>query len=100
MYAIRSYYAFSFYRREGFSQLAPATYLDVQENGLVDLDVFKAALRDDTTVVSVMMVNNEVGVIQPIEQIGEICRERGIVFHVDAAQATGKVVIDLQKLKA
>jgi len=81
--------------RQGFE----ATYLDVQENGLVDLDVFKAALRDDTTVVSVMMVNNEVGVIQPIEQIGEICRERGIVFHVDAAQATGKVVIDLQKLK-
>lgn len=81
--------------RQGFE----ATYLDVQENGLVDLDVFKAALRDDTTVVSMMMVNNEVGVIQPIEQIGEICRERGIVFHVDAAQATGKVVIDLQKLK-
>jgi cysteine desulfurase len=81
--------------RQGFE----ATYLDVQENGLVDLEVFKAALRDDTTVVSVMLVNNEVGVIQPIEQIGEICRERGIVFHVDAAQATGKVAIDLQKLK-
>ncbi|QID18054.1 IscS subfamily cysteine desulfurase [Nitrogeniibacter mangrovi] len=81
--------------RQGFE----ATYLDVQENGLIDLDAFKAALRDDTTVVSVMMVNNEVGVIQPIEQIGEICRERGIVFHVDAAQATGKVEIDLQKLK-
>jgi len=81
--------------RQGFE----ATYLDVQENGLIDLDVFKAALREDTTVVSVMMVNNEVGVIQPIEQIGEICRERGIVFHVDAAQATGKVAIDLQKLK-
>lgn len=81
--------------RQGFE----ATYLDVQENGLVDLDVFKAALRDDTTVVSVMMVNNEIGVIQPIEAIGEICRERGIVFHVDSAQAPGKVEIDLQKLK-
>jgi len=81
--------------RQGFE----ATYLDVQENGLVDLDVLKAAIRDDTTVISVMMVNNEVGVIQPIEAIGEICRERGIVFHVDAAQATGKVEIDLQKLK-
>ncbi len=81
--------------RQGFE----ATYLDVQENGLVDLDVLKAALRDDTTVVSVMMVNNEIGVIQPIEAIGEICRERGIVFHVDSAQAPGKVEIDLQKLK-
>jgi cysteine desulfurase len=81
--------------RQGFE----ATYLDVQENGLIDLEAFKAALRDDTTVVSVMMVNNEVGVIQPIAQIGEICRERGIVFHVDAAQATGKVAIDLQELK-
>lgn len=81
--------------RQGFE----ATYLDVKEDGLIDLGAFKAALRDDTTVVSVMMVNNEIGVIQPIEAIGEICRERGIVFHVDAAQATGKVEIDLQKLK-
>lgn len=81
--------------RQGFE----ATYLDVKEDGLIDLDAFKAALREDTTVVSVMMVNNEIGVIQPIEAIGEICRERGIVFHVDAAQATGKVEIDLQKLK-
>jgi len=81
--------------RQGFE----ATYLEVQENGLIDLEVLKAAIRDDTTVVSVMMVNNEVGVIQPIAQIGEICRERGIVFHVDAAQATGKVAIDLQTLK-
>lgn len=81
--------------RQGFE----ATYLDVQDNGLVDLDVFNAALRDDTTVVSVMMVNNEIGVVQPIEAIGEICRERGIVFHVDSAQAPGKVEIDLQKLK-
>uniref|UniRef100_UPI0018E3F43D IscS subfamily cysteine desulfurase n=1 Tax=Thauera phenolivorans TaxID=1792543 RepID=UPI0018E3F43D len=81
--------------REGFD----ATYLDVQENGLIDLEVFKAALRPDTIVVSVMLVNNEIGVIQPIEQLGEICREKGIVFHVDAAQATGKVDIDLSKLQ-
>src|SRR5574340_878421 len=81
--------------RQGFE----ATYLDVQENGLIDLDAFKAALRPDTTEVSVMFVNNEVGVIQPIAEIGEICREKGIVFHVDAAQATGKVAIDLASLK-
>jgi len=81
--------------RHGFE----VTYLDVQENGLVDLDVFKAALRPDTVLVSVMFVNNEIGVIQDIETIGEICRERNIIFHVDAAQATGKVAIDLQKLK-
>ncbi|MBS1209373.1 MAG: iscS [Proteobacteria bacterium] len=81
--------------RQGFE----ATYLDVQENGLVDLEAFKAALRPDTTLVSVMFVNNEIGVIQPIAEIGEICRERGIIFHVDAAQATGKVDIDLEKLK-
>ncbi|KOQ21259.1 cysteine desulfurase, partial [Achromobacter xylosoxidans] len=68
-------------------------------NGLIDLDVFKAALRPDTVLVSVMMVNNEIGVIQDIETLGEICREKGIIFHVDAAQATGKVEIDLQKLK-
>ncbi|MCJ9714574.1 aminotransferase class V-fold PLP-dependent enzyme, partial [Bordetella hinzii] len=61
--------------------------------------VFKAALRPDTVLVSVMMVNNEIGVIQDVETIGEICREKGIIFHVDAAQATGKVEIDLQKLK-
>ena len=81
--------------REGFE----ATYLDVQENGLIDLDVLKAAIRPDTIVVSVMFVNNEIGVFQPIAEIGEICREKGIVFHVDAAQATGKVDIDLDKLK-
>ncbi len=81
--------------REGFE----ATYLDVQENGLVDLEVLKAALRPDTILVSVMFVNNEIGVIQPIAEIGELCRERGIIFHVDAAQATGKVEIDLDKLK-
>jgi len=76
-----------------------ATYLDVKEDGLLDLDVLKAAIRPDTTVISVMFVNNEIGVIQPIAEIGEICREKGIIFHVDAAQATGKVDIDLSKLK-
>jgi len=81
--------------REGFE----VTYLDVMENGLIDLDVLKAAMRTDTVLVSVMFVNNEVGVIQDIEAIGELCRERGIIFHVDAAQATGKVEIDLQHLK-
>ncbi|WP_374511294.1 IscS subfamily cysteine desulfurase [Niveibacterium sp.] len=81
--------------RQGFE----VTYLDVQDNGLIDLEQFKAALRPDTIVVSVMFVNNEIGVVQPIAEIGEICRERGIVFHVDAAQATGKVEIDLEKLK-
>jgi cysteine desulfurase len=80
--------------REGYA----ATYLDVRENGLVDLDVLRAALRPDTSVVSVMLVNNEIGVIQPIKEIGAICREKGIVFHVDAAQATGKVAIDLKNL--
>lgn len=81
--------------RQGFQ----VTYLDVQENGLIDLEVFKAALRPDTCLVSVMFVNNEIGVIQPIAEIGEICREKGILLHVDAAQATGKVEIDLAKLK-
>ncbi|NOL49407.1 IscS subfamily cysteine desulfurase [Pelistega europaea] len=81
--------------RQGFE----VTYLDVQENGLIDLDAFKAALRPDTILVSVMMVNNEIGVVQDIEKIGEITREKGIIFHVDAAQAAGKVDIDLTKLK-
>ena len=81
--------------REGFE----VTYLDVKDNGLIDLEVFKAALRPDTILVSVMYVNNEIGVIQPIGQIGEICRDKGIIFHVDAAQATGKVEIDLTQLK-
>ncbi|MBD5805356.1 Cysteine desulfurase [Azoarcus sp. Aa7] len=81
--------------RQGFE----ATYLDVQENGLIDLAAFRDALRPDTILVSLMFVNNEIGVIQPIAEIGEICREKGIVFHVDAAQATGKVDIDLQTLK-
>ena len=81
--------------RQGFA----ATYLDPEPNGLVDLEKFKAALRPDTIIVSVMLVNNEIGVIQDIAAIGEICRDKGILFHVDAAQATGKVAIDLQKLK-
>ncbi|MDR1936831.1 MAG: IscS subfamily cysteine desulfurase [Candidatus Accumulibacter sp.] len=81
--------------RQGFE----VSYLDVQENGLIDLDVFKAALRPDTTLVSVMFVNNEIGVIQPIAEIGEICRDKGIVFHVDATQAPGKLPIDLATLK-
>jgi cysteine desulfurase len=81
--------------REGFE----VTYLDVKSDGLVDLEVFKAALRPDTILVSIMSVNNEIGVIQDIEAIGEICRAKGIVFHVDAAQATGKVEIDLSRLK-
>jgi cysteine desulfurase len=80
--------------RQGFE----ATYLDVQEDGLLDLNRFKDALRPDTIVASVMLVNNEIGVIQDVAAIGAICRERGIVFHVDAAQATGKVAIDLAKL--
>ncbi len=81
--------------RQGFE----VTYLDVQDNGLINLEVFKGALRPDTILVSVMFVNNEIGVIQPIAEIGEICREKGIIFHVDAAQATGKVDIDLATLK-
>ncbi|HRD84513.1 MAG TPA: IscS subfamily cysteine desulfurase [Rubrivivax sp.] len=80
--------------RQGFS----ATYLDVQENGLIDLDRLRDSLRPDTSVVSVMLVNNEIGVIQDIVAIGAMCRERGIVFHVDAAQATGKLPIDLSTL--
>jgi len=80
--------------RQGFE----VTYLDVQEDGLLDLDAFKAAIRPDTILVSVMFVNNEIGVIQDIPAIGAICREKGIIFHVDAAQATGKVAIDLAKL--
>ncbi|MCG5077932.1 IscS subfamily cysteine desulfurase [Paraburkholderia tagetis] len=81
--------------REGYE----VTYLNVKDDGLIDLDDFKAAIRPDTILVSVMHVNNEIGVIQDIETIGEICREKGIIFHVDAAQSTGKAPIDLQKLK-
>ncbi|WP_290869050.1 IscS subfamily cysteine desulfurase [Aquabacterium sp.] len=80
--------------RQGFE----ATYLDVKEDGLLDLDVLKAAIRPDTILISVMFVNNEIGVIQDIATIGALCREKGIIFHVDAAQATGKVEIDLATL--
>ncbi|PXW94312.1 cysteine desulfurase IscS [Sphaerotilus hippei] len=74
------------------------TYLDVRDDGLVDLDVLKAAIRPDTILISVMYVNNEIGVIQDIPAIGALCRSKGILFHVDAAQATGKVAIDLATL--
>ncbi len=80
--------------RQGFE----VTYLDVQENGLLDLDKFKAALRPDTILASVLFVNNEIGVIQDVVAIGNICREKGIIFHVDAAQATGKIAIDVTQL--
>ena len=80
--------------REGFE----VTYLDPQANGLLDLDVLKAAIRDDTTLISVMHVNNEIGVIQDIEAIGRITRERKILFHVDAAQSPGKVPIDVNAM--
>ncbi|MEO6271414.1 MAG: IscS subfamily cysteine desulfurase [Lautropia sp.] len=81
--------------RQGFD----VTYLDVQEDGLLDMTVLKAALREDTILVSIMLVNNEIGVIQDIAAIGDLLRERKIIFHVDAAQATGKVDIDLQSLQ-
>ena len=80
--------------RQGFE----VTYLDVQEDGLLDLNALKDAMRADTILVAVMYVNNEIGVIQDIPAIGAMCRERGIIFHVDAAQATGKVAIDLSTL--
>jgi cysteine desulfurase len=80
--------------RQGFE----VTYLDVQPDGLLDLKALEAALRPDTILVSVMAVNNEIGVIQDLEAIGTMCRERKIIFHVDAAQATGKIRIDLAKL--
>ena len=81
--------------REGFD----VTYLDPEENGLLDIEKLKAATTDQTILISVMHVNNEIGVIQDIEAIGEFTRERGIIFHVDAAQSTGKVEIDLQRMK-
>ncbi|MCC2614943.1 IscS subfamily cysteine desulfurase [Aestuariibacter halophilus] len=81
--------------REGFE----VTYLDPEPNGLLDLEKFKAAIRPDTVLASVMHVNNEIGVIQDIETLGEICRDNKVVFHVDAAQSAGKVPIDLQALK-
>jgi len=80
--------------RQGFE----VTYMDVQENGLLDLEAFKAAIRPDTILASVMFVNNEIGVIQDVVALGTICREKGVIFHVDAAQATGKVEIDVKAL--
>jgi cysteine desulfurase len=81
--------------RQGFE----VTYLNPEPNGLLDLDKFSAAIRPDTVLASVMHVNNEIGVIQDIETIGEICRGRGVIFHVDAAQSTGKAPIDLGRMK-
>jgi cysteine desulfurase len=80
--------------RQGFE----ATYLDVEENGLLDFEKFKAAIRPDTILASVMFVNNEIGVVQDITALGKLCREKGVIFHVDAAQATGKIDIDLNTL--
>ena len=80
--------------RQGFE----VTYLDVQEDGLVNMDALKAAIRPDTILVSVLYVNNEIGVIQDIPGIGALCREKGILFHVDAAQATGRVDIDMKTM--
>jgi cysteine desulfurase len=76
-----------------------ATYLEPQDNGLITIEQLEAAIRPDTILVSVMMVNNEIGVVQPIAEIGELCRKKGIIFHCDAAQATGKVHINLDQLK-
>lgn len=81
--------------REGFE----VTYLEVQDDGLIDFQVFEQAVRKDTILVSVMFVNNEIGVIQDVPRIGEFCRERGIILHVDSAQATGKMAINLAELK-
>ncbi|MCS0590789.1 IscS subfamily cysteine desulfurase [Massilia norwichensis] len=76
-----------------------ATYLEPQDNGLISIEQLEAAIRPDTIIVSVMLVNNEIGVVQPIKEIGELCRKKGIIFHSDAAQATGKVEINLEELK-
>lgn len=81
--------------REGYE----ATYLQPQDNGLITIQQLEEAIRPDTILVSVMLVNNEIGVIQPIDEIGELCRSKGIIFHSDAAQATGKVKVDLEKTK-
>jgi len=82
--------------RQGFE----ATYLEVEENGIVSLEKFKAAIRPDTILASIMMVNNEIGVIHPVWEIAEICRAKGIIFHCDAVQGAGRVEIDLKKFKA
>jgi len=80
--------------RQGFE----VTYMDVQADGLLNMDALKAAIRPDTILISVMFVNNEIGVIQDVTAIGNLCREKGIIFHVDAAQATGKIEIDMTQL--
>ncbi|MFP3526669.1 aminotransferase class V-fold PLP-dependent enzyme, partial [Pantoea sp. SIMBA_072] len=80
--------------KEGFE----VTYLDVGTDGLLDMDLFRSALREDTVLVSVMLVNNEIGVLQDITAIGHLCRENGTIFHVDAAQASGKVPMDMSEL--
>jgi cysteine desulfurase len=80
--------------RQGFE----VSYLDVQDDGLVNLDALKAATRSDTILMSILYVNNEIGVIQDVTSIGNFCREKGIIFHVDAAQATGKIAIDMTSL--
>jgi cysteine desulfurase len=82
--------------RQGFD----ATYLEVEPNGIVSVEKFKAAIRPDTILASIMMVNNEIGVIQPVWEIAEICREKGIIFHCDAVQGAGRIEIDMSKLKA
>src|SRR5207237_1099563 len=82
--------------RQGFE----ASYLDVEENGIVSLEKFKAAIRPDTILASIMMVNNEIGVIQPVWEIAEICKQKGIIFHCDAVQGAGRVEIDMSKFKA
>ncbi len=74
------------------------TYLPVQKNGIIDIEALKAAITPDTALVSIMAVNNEIGVVQPIAEIGKICRERGVFFHTDAAQAAGKIPLDVNKL--
>jgi len=81
--------------RQGFE----ATYLEVNDNGLIDLNRLKQAIRPDTILVSIMMVNNEIGVVQPVWEIGELCRSKGIIFHCDAVQGAGRVEIDVQKFK-
>ncbi len=79
--------------QEGFE----VTYLPVQKNGILDLDVLRAAIKDNTVLVSVMAVNNEIGVIQPLSEIGKICRAKGVFFHTDAAQAYGKIPLDVEE---
>ena len=81
--------------RQGFE----ATYLEVNDNGLIDLNRLKEAIRPDTILISIMMVNNEIGVVQPVWEIGELCRSKGIIFHCDAVQGAGRVEIDVQKFK-